>query len=407
MLECWSCETANLPGRTFCIECGTFIGSSSALSSSAKEQIAATAALSTPSSPPAFPGAGITALGSNAVAMQRREGPGRRRLLAATLVVLAAAVGLAAIYVAVSPGGREREPLSLAGVTAATSAPTPPSTVDGLDDPSISDDTSTVSAVLETAAPIDTLDAAPADVPSREGDPLDPRPAEAAVSTQAPSGIEDTAKASPPQTVEAGIDKAETDEADVDRPDTDRADVDRPDTDRADVDRPDATPATRDRKTPVRRDGWVCDGAVRLEDPRGRDWSLGRVSFLQQPGYERVVLHLQRLGQGAGDPASVTAEAFATSRISKAVPGVRRPSSGQTTISLHLADGFEGNLGLRGYRPSGLQNLKEFSVFPAGRQASRVLVSVGDANCFRLRVPAWRASGNNVRQAQILLDIKS
>jgi hypothetical protein len=156
----------------------------------------------------------------------------------------------------------------------------------------------------------------------------------------------------------------------------------------------------------TRRSGWICDGSVRLEDPRGRVWSLGRVSFADGSGYERVVLHLDRIGPGTGAPASITAEAFANSRLRAAVPGVRRPSSGLATVSLHLADGFKGNLGLRGYRPGGLRNLKEFSVYPAGRDSSRVLVSAANADCFRLRVPAWNDRNANLRKAQILLDIK-
>ncbi len=175
----------------------------------------------------------------------------------------------------------------------------------------------------------------------------------------------------------------------------------------ADVGDRDATEATTKKEASLKRSGWICDGAVRLEDPRGRNWSLGRVSFVEGPGYERAVLHIDRLGPGTGDNPTVTAEAFATSRVRDAIPGVRRPSVGQTTVSLLLADGIEGNLGLRGYRPSGLRSLKEFSVYPAARGSSRVLISVPAGKCFRLRVPAWTAGGPNTRQAQILLDIKS
>jgi hypothetical protein len=75
-------------------------------------------------------------------------------------------------------------------------------------------------------------------------------------------------------------------------------------------------------------------------------------------------------------------------------------------VSLLLADGIAGNLGLRGYRPSGLVDLKEFSVYAGARGSSTVLVSTAAEGCFRLRVPAWSGSGATVRKAQIILDIK-
>ncbi len=100
--------------------------------------------------------------------------------------------------------------------------------------------------------------------------------------------------------------------------------------------------------------GWFCEGAVVIDDSRVRDWSLGRVSFRARPGFERVVLHLERAGNGSGDPASIRAEAIPIARVRSEVPGVVRPSNGKTTIALGLDDGFTGNLGLRGYRPSGL-----------------------------------------------------
>jgi hypothetical protein len=308
-------------------------------------------------------------LGPHSVGLQRQEAPASRRLLAVVSIVLAAVVGLAAIYVAAS-GGRGSEHMSAALVTASTPAPAATPT-GGSDDPSAMGDASTISADAEVAGPTDTPTAAVVAAPSLERDPLDPVPAQAALS--APATTRTTGA------VEAGS------------PDDGRSDV---------------TPATRDRETPS-RSGWVCDGSVELEDPQVRSWSLGRVSFSEGPGYERVVLHMKRLGPGSGDPANVTAEAFATSRINGAVPGVRRPSDGRTTISLHLADGFKGKLGLRGYRPSGLQNVREFSVYPAGRDSSRVLVSAGAAKCFRLRAPAWSTSNANARTAQIVLDIRS
>jgi len=158
---------------------------------------------------------------------------------------------------------------------------------------------------------------------------------------------------------------------------------------------------------PTSSSGWVCDGQVRLEDPRKRSWSLGRAAFRAGPGYERVVLNLKRLGPGRGDVAALTAESMSTAKVRAAIPGVARPSLGQTTVSLHLTGDIAGNLGVRAYRPKGLRLLKEFSVYPAAGGSSRVLISAASDQCFRVRVPDWSAKGPNTRDAKVYIDIRS
>ena len=159
--------------------------------------------------------------------------------------------------------------------------------------------------------------------------------------------------------------------------------------------------------TPRRVNGWVCDGAVRTEDPSGQRWSVSKVSFLPGTRYERLVLHLKRIGPDSGGPASVTAEAFATSEIREHVPGAARPRAGKTTLSLHLADGVRATLGLRGYRPKGLDTLKEFSAYSAGGNSSKLLISVAGDGCFRLRAPVWSVDGSSPNSGQVWLDVKS
>ena len=158
---------------------------------------------------------------------------------------------------------------------------------------------------------------------------------------------------------------------------------------------------------PTTSSGWVCDGQVRLEDPRQRSWSLGRAAFRAGPGYERVVLNLKRLGPGRGEVAALTAESMSTAKVRGAIPGVARPSLGQTTVSLHLTGDIAGNLGVRAYRPKGLRLLKEFSVYPAAGGSSRVLISAASDQCFRVRVPDWSARGPNTRDAKVYIDVKS
>jgi len=152
---------------------------------------------------------------------------------------------------------------------------------------------------------------------------------------------------------------------------------------------------------------WVCDGTVRAEDLGRQQWSVSRVSFVPGNGYERVVLHLKRLGPDGGAPASVTAEVFPTSEIREHVPGAGRPAAGQTTVSLHLVNGVRGTLGLRGYRPRGLDTLREFSAYQTTGNSSKLLISVGGEGCFRVRAPVWSDPGASPRTGQIWLDIKS
>lgn len=132
---------------------------------------------------------------------------------------------------------------------------------------------------------------------------------------------------------------------------------------------------------------------------------MGRVAFRPARGYERVVLHLRRIGSG-GDPATISASAVRSSRLGEAVRGVRTPR-GRSTISLVLSGGVDGNLGVRGYRPKGLAHLTEFSVYPAARGGSRVLISTDTDGCFRVRVPAWSAGGSAARKTTVYVDVRT
>jgi len=95
-----------------------------------------------------------------------------------------------------------------------------------------------------------------------------------------------------------------------------------------------------------------------------------------------------------------------SARVRAEVPGVIRPTSGRTTIALQLADGFTGNLGLRGYRPSGLATITEFSVYPRGRDGRNVLISTTSDGCLRVRVPAWSDPSGSVRRGDVIIDLK-
>jgi hypothetical protein len=294
--------------------------------------------------------------------MRRHERPGRRRVIVSSAaLVLVTAVGLAAVYGSIVPGQPDRQSLPAAALAVS-------------ERPDAAD--ATESSTGPTTVPDATAEPTPEPATPRAATPEPTTPEPRIVASSTRPGVATTAEQHSP----AGTNR---------------------------TDRSRAADATARGGSSVMQNGWVCEGSVTLEDPRGRRWSLGRAAFRAGPGYERVVLHIDRLGPGNGASASMTAQALPASKLRGTIPGVRSPSSGQTTFSLHLAGPIEGNLGVRGYQPNGLRLLKRFSVYPAAGGSSRVLVSAASGECFRARVPAWTATGPNTSTAQIYLDIKS
>ena len=392
----------------FCISCGSFI----AIGSRTK----ALAAAQPFSGPPPVPGdadvdvslplvAGVAPLGSYSVEAQRRATRRTRTMTAVASVVMAMVVGGAAIYLASPLSDRGGVP-ETAAVVPASAMPQPTDQTAGVSGISIEPQTVLVEpepvvaqpepvveepepVVEEPAAVIESepIGAEPAQ-PVEPVRPVEPAPVREtepvveAVPAAQPQRLPETEQTAPESTVEEAA--VPTDAAAPPRP------------------------AVREAQdTPVTTaGGWVCEGAVTIDDSRVREWSLGRVSFRVRPGFERVVLQLERAGPGSGAPASLTAAAVPTTRVRGLLPGVRMPASGKTTIGLQLDDGFAGNLALRGYNPSGLVTIKEFSVYPSGRDGKDVLISAVQDACFRVRVPAWSDPSNSLRRAQILIDVK-
>jgi hypothetical protein len=156
---------------------------------------------------------------------------------------------------------------------------------------------------------------------------------------------------------------------------------------------------------PVWRTGWVCDGRARIQDFTGSGWSVGKVTFRDAAGFDRVTLRLERTGPDGGAPASLTAEALPTSTVKEHFPRVQQPSAGGTTVGLRFEDGVRGLLGLRGYRPQGMDLIKQFSAYPGSGGSATMLVTVAGEGCFRLRAPDW-AAGASARQAEVHVDIR-
>ena len=368
-VPCWDCDAPNPPGRMFCGECGTFIA------------VGAKAFSRTPldrggrgSAPADQPGP--MSLGAYAAATRRRAAR-RRTRLATVSVGLVAVVALAFAYVAVSPGGRTQVPEPPLAAAVATPTPGP---------------TTAVPSGMGLAEGFSELSGA-------------------ALEAELEAVREETDRASLPPTVAAAtLEPTERPQTTAAIPAAEIADAGAlvPATSAPAAVTPKAATRAPERRADavVWRDGWVCDGVLRLDDARARDWTITRASFVPSNGYERVILRLNRFGSGTGAPASLTAETVPTARVARSVPGVGRPSLGRTTVVLQFEDGVKTDVNLRGYRPGGLRTIKEFSAYPAGSGASRVLISSTSDGCFRVRTPDWRrAKGSN--EAQIIIDIKS
>ncbi len=158
-------------------------------------------------------------------------------------------------------------------------------------------------------------------------------------------------------------------------------------------------------RQPTARRGWVCDGSVRIEDATDRRWTVSKVSFLAEAGYERIVLHLDRAGSDRGGPASVTAQTLAAEEVARRFPNLQSAGVDRSAVMLDLKDGIRATLGLHGYRPRGLATLKAFSAFQRPNGSSRLLISTAGQGCFRLRIPAW-SSTVTTGKAQIQLDVR-
>jgi hypothetical protein len=431
-VDCWSCDTPNNPSRMFCVECGSFI----AIGSKTKTLPAAEPF----SGPPPVPGdvdtmasmpfvAGAVPLGSYSVEAQRRATRRARTMTAVSSVVLASIIGVAAIYVAL-PLGDGNADLETAAVIA-------PASIEAVaDDPIVAGETTGAVSGLTVEPDVAALEAdVEPDQQPEAAQLVEPEPVVEEPLAEEPLAAEPLAEEptteelvadepiiEPPLVVEpadavepmvaepaAPVEPAEPADPVEPAAPAEPEDLTEPVEVAAQeqVVTPAELPARTIREIPATTaDGWVCAGELYIEDSTVRDWSLGRVSFRVRDGFERVVLHLERTSGGSAPPASITAEAVPSTKVRTLVPGVFKPSSGKTTIALQLADGFGGNLALRGYRPNGLETIKEFSVYPAGRDGKTVLISTLSDGCMRVRAIAWNDSSSSLRRAEIHVDVK-
>ena len=380
-VDCWSCDAPNTTSRMFCASCGSFI----AIGSRTK---AAPSALPF-SGPPPVPGdadvdvslpfvEGVSPLGSYSVEAQRRATRRTRTMTATVSVVMAMVVGAAALYLA-SPLSDRGDVPQTAAVVAPPLGPEPTDPTTAVSGISIEPPAVVIEPGPVLAAP-DPVAVEPKPEPVVEPEPVVIEPEPVAVEPK-PAVVEPIVVEPEPVAVVQEEPEVATEALGTE-----------------------ATGSEQERAG--YNGGWVCEGEIVLEDSRVRNWSVGRVSFRPRDGFDRVVFHLDRADRGSGDPANITADSIGSWKIKENVPGADRPGLGRRSVTLQLDDGFAGSLALRGYRPAGLATIKEFSVYPAGRDG-RVAVISGDTDgCFRVRAPGWNDPSASVRRAEIHVDIK-
>ena len=450
-VDCWDCGTPTPIDRDFCRHCGVWLQTSP--TTSAQEERPSNAFGSAPLA--------LTAgsFGPRPLSIERRSIGNRAVLGAGATLLMAGIVGIAAVYTAMMP--HSADDLTAAQVPTPSEAAASTGKALDVDEASIGsaeDDASRalVAAAIEVppeeAPTIDEaievdVDATPSveatGAEPREAQPRTPesalatavspavattrpavdtldsaQPAEADTPTVEPSLASSPAETTKPaQTTRPSV-IAPPSESPIDPsvPQPDSAPRDSMSEEAARAPAADRTAAATVSETRVDgndeppgaiwRNGWVCDGSLDVADPTGQRWSVVRVSFVPRSGFERVALTMKPAGPDKGSPASVTAETYDNATLRERFPNVAAPAGGRNAILLNLTDGVWSPLDLRGYRPRGLETLKEFSVFQSPNGSSKLVVGVAGEGCFRLRVPVWNRDGSSgVRQIQ--LDVKS
>jgi hypothetical protein len=437
-VDCWDCGEATPIDRDFCRHCGVWLQTNSSAAADRER----------PSTDPASPRLTLNeeSFGPQPLAIGRRSTVSDRTLLGAgATILMAAIVGIAAVYTGLAP--RDGDPLTAAPATTPAAAGASTGLALDIDEAAVrsaQDDASRALVAATVEVPlaegltidepsqtdvdalhtVDTLvdEPIPATEPTADEEPalLEPEAGVLAGDSPAEPGPLDSVDVfepaealpmdpAPVESVEVGRDPI--DHIDL-QPDpapagatSDQPDV-APDDDARPIDGPSAGGPDQ-RPSANWRNGWVCDGSLGLEDPTGQRWSVNRVSFLPRDGSERVVLSMERAGPDRGSPASVTAETFDADTLRERFPNVAPPSGGRNAIVLNLADGVRSPLSLRGYRPKGLDTLMEFSVFQSPNGSSKLVVGVAGEGCFRLRVPAWNSDNATQGVRQIQLDVKN
>ena len=174
-----------------------------------------------------------------------------------------------------------------------------------------------------------------------------------------------------------------------------------------------ATPEIREASdrsgdTPSVGSSFTCgNDAEPIRDPFDRTWGVSKISYSTQPGYERVVLHLRRIGEARpGRGASAIAGRVPTSRIEDFPDSVRPEKEKRRLLRVDLAGVPEGP-DMRGFRLTGLGHVGELSMLP-GKNGKTALLAIDSDACYRVRVPGWDLQVDaDARYTEVIIDVKS
>ena len=174
-----------------------------------------------------------------------------------------------------------------------------------------------------------------------------------------------------------------------------------------------ATPEIREASdrsgdTPSVGSSFTCgNDAEPIRDPFDRTWGVSKISYSTQPGYERVVLHLRRIGEARpGRGASAIAGRVPTSRIEDFPDSVRPEKEKRRLLRVDLAGVPEGP-DMRGFRLTGLGHVGELSMLP-GKNGKTALLAIDSDACYRVRVPGWGSQVDaDARYTEVIIDVKS
>jgi hypothetical protein len=152
---------------------------------------------------------------------------------------------------------------------------------------------------------------------------------------------------------------------------------------------------------------FTCENdAAPIRDPYDRTWRVKKISYSTQAGFERVILHLARIGEARpGGRTAAIAGRVPTSRITDFPEAVRPEKRQRRLLRVDLA-GVPVGPDLRGFRLLGLGNIGEVSLLP-GRNGRTALLAIDGDACYRVRVPAWGSEVDpDASQAEVVIDVK-
>ena len=151
----------------------------------------------------------------------------------------------------------------------------------------------------------------------------------------------------------------------------------------------------------------TCSGSIfTVPDDWDRTWRVNKVKVENKNGYERVIVTLLRTGRNRSKTdTEARAQRMDVVDVPKAVSSASRPGLGRIAFVVEL-DGITDAPNIRGYRPSGVNLVKEISLVKRGNGRALV-VSAPLGTCYQMRIPVWGANASGKEQrAEIFIDLK-